>query len=72
MLSTDLPKFSIYTLIELDFFPWYSIADVLVEHGMPASCELVFVISAKVLVDLLAVFILSKMVFVRKMFGLKD
>ncbi len=59
-------------IIELDFFPWYSIADVLVEHGMPASCELVFVISAKVLVDLLAVLILSKMVFVRKMFGLKD
>ena len=78
-LSCFLSYFGRYSLlvlsvhiIELHFFPWYSLADVFVGYGMPASCELAFVIAAKIVVDLFAVFVLSKIMFVRKMFGLKD
>lgn len=62
-------------IVELDLFPWWRIAWKLVQHNiLPATylSQLVFVIAGKLIIDLGCAFIMSKIPFVRKMFGFRN
>lgn len=62
-------------IVELDFFPWWRIAWKLVQHNiLPATylSQLFFVIAGKLIIDLGCAFIMSKIPFVRKMFGFRN
>ena len=62
-------------IVELDLFPWWRIAWKLVQHNiLPATylSQLVFVIAGKLIIDMGCAFIMSKIPFVRKMFGLRN
>ncbi len=68
-------KYSLLVLcihnIELSLFPWWSLADKLVQCGMASGLRLYFIIFAKLVVDLTCAYILSKIPIVRKVYGLK-
>lgn len=69
-------KYSLLTLcvhvIELNLFPWWSIAGKLVQHGMPEYCQLVFIIIFKLTADLTCTYALSKIPFVKRLYGIND
>lgn len=58
--------------IELNLFPWKIIANMLVGSGMYEMLQIPFIIAGKLLVDLLGAYVLSKIVFVRKLFGYRN
>lgn len=58
-------------IIELNLFPWWGLARELVQFGMPDSCQLLFVIISKIVIDLTCVYILSRIDFVRKLYVIK-
>ena len=62
-------------IVELDLFTWWRIAWKLVQHNiLPATylSQLVFIIAGKLIIDLGCAFIMSKIPFVRKMFGFRN
>lgn len=62
-------------VVELDLFPWWRIAWKLVQHNiLPATylSQLVFIIAGRLIIDLGCAFIMSKIPFVRKMFGFRN
>lgn len=59
-------------IIELNLFPWWSLARKLVQYGMPESCQLLFIIIAKLTADLTCAYVLSKISFVKRLYGIKD
>ncbi len=78
-LSGFLSYFGKYSLlvlcvhiIELNHFPWWVLASKLVQYGMPESCQLLFIIVSKITVDLICVYVLSKISLVRRLYGIKD
>lgn len=72
-ILAECGKYSLLVLcvhiIELNLFPWWKIANKLVELGMSEKLQLSFIITSKLLLDLLSVYVLSKMRFVRWLYG---
>lgn len=58
-------------IIELDLFDWWQFAGKFVQQGMPESWQLSFIIFVKITADLSIVYILSKISFVRKIYGIR-
>ena len=58
-------------LVELNLFPWWQIANCFVEIGMPECLQLPMIISGKLIADFGCVYILSKISFVKKVFGFR-
>ena len=56
-------------IIELNLFPWWRIARILVRMGMPENLQLCFVAIGKLVADLGCTYIFSKVYVVRKFFG---
>ncbi len=54
------------------FFPLWRIVGILVQHGMPESYHLLVVALAKIPIDLIIVYFLSKISLVRRLYGMKD
>ena len=55
--------------IELNFFPWKMAAGYLVGFGLPEWAQLPLIIAAKLAADLFMTWLLSKVAFIRKIFG---
>lgn len=58
-------------IIELNLFDWWRFAGKFVQYGMPESWKLMFIIFVKITADLSIVYILSKISFVRKIYGIR-
>lgn len=59
-------------IIELNLFPWRQFTDKLIAFGMPEAFQLPFLIIAKLAADLTCVYILSRISFVRKLYGYRN
>ncbi len=59
-------------IIELNLFPWWSIAAKLVQYGLPEYSKLLFVMVAKLTADLTCVYVLSKISFVKRLYGIRN
>lgn len=56
-------------IVELNLFPWWAIARMLVRMGMPEMCQLWFVMVGKLVADLGCTYIISKIPAIRRVFG---
>lgn len=69
-------KFSLLVLcihiLEQNLFPWVLAADKAIQFGMPEAGRLLYYIFGKLTMDLTCAYILSKSVFVRRLFGMKE
>lgn len=59
-------------IVELDLLPWWQITEKYVVNGMSANIQLILIIVGKLILDLGGAFVLSKITFVRKIFGFKN
>lgn len=58
-------------IVELDLLPWWQITEKYVVNGMSENIRLILIIVGKLILDLGGAFVLSKIIFVRKIFGFK-
>lgn len=58
-------------IVELDLLPWWQIIEKYVVNGMSANIQLILIIVGKLILDLGDAFVLSKITFVRRIFGFK-
>ena len=59
-------------IVELDLLPWWQILEKYVVNGMSANIQLILIIVRKLILDLGGAFVLSKITFVRRIFGFKN
>ncbi len=59
-------------IVELDLFPWTALVGKVIRPDMPDAFEVLFLIAAKLILDLCGAWLLSKIRFVRKLFGYTD
>ena len=59
-------------IVELDLLPWWQIIEKYVVNGMSANIQLILIIVGKLILDLGDAFVLSKITFVRRIFGFKN
>lgn len=78
VFATLLAYFGRYSLlvlcvhiVELDLFPWWQLTARMVEYGMAESYQLPVIIIGKLIFDLSVAWLLSRIGYVRKMFGYK-
>ncbi len=77
-ISSFLSYFGKYSLLVLCvhaadyFFPVWSMVGLLVKCGMPESYHFIAVAIAKIPIDLIIVYVLSKITLVRRLYGIKD
>lgn len=57
-------------MIEVNLCPWWIITQKLIQYGMPATRELAFIIFAKFIFVFTCVYVLSKITFVKKLYGI--
>lgn len=69
-------RYSLFVLcihiLELNLFPWSRLVDMLISYGMPQSWRLMLYIIGKLALDLGCAYILSKIAFAKRLFGIKE
>lgn len=59
-------------IVELHFFPWEEMAARIIAMGMPESYKILYIIVGKLILDLGCACFISKIAWLRRMFGYKS